>query len=1043
MGTGKTYSTKYLLDSNNNRGAVGQVLSTTSTGIDWVNANTVPGAGLWLANGNDIYNSNSGNVGIGTTSPDAKLEIEGDVDNSFYSVFVKNTNAGSDAFVSKKWWNDETGANFGEIWRNSSTRTSAGQGIRSFNMYNSHDINFWSGGTHTMALVGSDVGIGTDSPSQKLEVQGTILVNNEIQFVDGNMRIFRSTNDMKFRTAATDRMTILGTGDVCIGTSTPSSNNNYGTGDLNVENDVFASAQIFTHNDTAGNFSFLGLGKSSGTGALPTIVQTDERIAVVGFYGYDGAAYKRFATIDARIDGTPAAGDMPGKLEFGTAASGTSSPTIRMVIDNAGDIRFNAYGAGTLRSDASGNITAYGGTTPVSGSGTLRTIPMWSPDGTTLGNSVLKQDVANQNIGLGITPETGMVTYVAQLRIGEQSALQGHIDGVGQDSFTCVTTNCKFTTSGPAFINGTVAAPGFANLYQQQLGDHSFNCSTTSGVTDAVFTQRSQMVIKQSGKVGIGATAPLAPLHVVTPPVPNIDLTDISRTADNLVRFTNPQYSTNSSMGLLLRVFPDSDSRQGAGLLMTGGSDNSASNLSLFVSKDDGSGNSVSTSYSALHIAGNTADVGIGTTSPAARLDVVESVVDVIPNGSSSAVFRRNGDNYISILSSTAGEGGVLFGNSSDAVDGWLVYKNGSGNQYMSIGTADADRVRIDAAGRVGIGTTTATEKLQVDGNIFAEQNIIDGDVNNPSPNLLAQSDIKISNQNDIYNNLVKVVISPYEAAYTSAGTGASTIRLDTQSAMTPGATHTFSVYYKDLIGSLGIDLYDQTAIGSHTAATGTAAAPASGRLYGFAQKATTAPGNGYNFLDINLTNNGSVTLLNPKVETGKVPTEFIVTTEEEGISQTLTINNIIATGKIEITKDLVLGTESSIVLDDQPLDNTASGSGTIVNWSVASATTAGQVYSIKADGGWAIVTSSGFQATLMLGWSLGTTATQGILLQGFLYKSSHGLTIGAPIYIGGSQGALTNTAPTTAGHFVRIIGYATSVDNIYFDPDKTWIELT
>ena len=75
MGLGKTYSTKYLLDSNNSSGVAGQVLSTTSTGIDWVDANTVPGAGLWLENGNDIYNSNSGNVGIGTTSPDAQLSI--------------------------------------------------------------------------------------------------------------------------------------------------------------------------------------------------------------------------------------------------------------------------------------------------------------------------------------------------------------------------------------------------------------------------------------------------------------------------------------------------------------------------------------------------------------------------------------------------------------------------------------------------------------------------------------------------------------------------------------------------------------------------------------------------------------------------------------------------------------------------------------------------------------------------------------------------------------------------------------------------------
>ena len=53
MGTGKTYSTKYLLDSNNSSGVAGQVLSTTSTGIDWVDANTVPGTGLWLANGKD------------------------------------------------------------------------------------------------------------------------------------------------------------------------------------------------------------------------------------------------------------------------------------------------------------------------------------------------------------------------------------------------------------------------------------------------------------------------------------------------------------------------------------------------------------------------------------------------------------------------------------------------------------------------------------------------------------------------------------------------------------------------------------------------------------------------------------------------------------------------------------------------------------------------------------------------------------------------------------------------------------------------------
>ena len=56
-------------------------------------------------------------------------------------------------------------------------------------------------------------------------------------------------------------------------------------------------------------------------------------------------------------------------------------------------------------------------------------------------------------------------------------------------------------------------------------------------------------------------------------------------------------------------------------------------------------------------------NVGIGTTTPGAKLDVVVSDVSVVPNGNSSAEFRRNCDNYISILSSTTGEGGVLFGN--------------------------------------------------------------------------------------------------------------------------------------------------------------------------------------------------------------------------------------------------------------------------------------------------------------------------------------------------------------------------------------------
>ena len=121
MSTGKTYSTKYLLDSNNNRGSEGQILSTTSTGIDWVDANTVPGTGLWLASGNNIYNSNSGNVGIGTTSPGAKLDVSQTT--TGIGAIIGNTTHNSQLQIytaaaaknSEIWFGDAADADVGKI----------------------------------------------------------------------------------------------------------------------------------------------------------------------------------------------------------------------------------------------------------------------------------------------------------------------------------------------------------------------------------------------------------------------------------------------------------------------------------------------------------------------------------------------------------------------------------------------------------------------------------------------------------------------------------------------------------------------------------------------------------------------------------------------------------------------------------------------------------------------------------------------------------------------------------------------------------------
>lgn len=120
---------------------------------------------------------------------------------------------------------------------------------------------------------------------------------------------------------------------------------NVGIGTTDPDNKLSVTGgAVAQYTETANNSSFGFYAIKSRSGS---IVSNGDSLGSVRFYGHDGAANQNAARIEAFVDGSPAAGDMPGRLVFFTTADGSSSLTERMRITSAGNVGIGTSSPGT------------------------------------------------------------------------------------------------------------------------------------------------------------------------------------------------------------------------------------------------------------------------------------------------------------------------------------------------------------------------------------------------------------------------------------------------------------------------------------------------------------------------------------------------------------------------------------------------------------------------------------------------------------------------------------------------------------------------
>jgi hypothetical protein len=639
-----------------------------------------------------------GRVGIGTTSPYSKLSIE---DGNIEFLTTTPATIKNRIKFSESAWGDE-----------SFFIEHDGSGAGAANLLKIYGDG--AGGTAGGIVIARDgnVGIGTDSPSRKLSVNGVAGFGNGtietiISFSDRGIFGTQSNHDLEIRTNGTERMRIDASGNVGIGTTSPE--NKLHIVDTSNPGNTSGSVIIEGRRDgTANLLTLRAKDASAPTSALP-----DGQGSVLRWQGFDGTDFENMGYILVNADGQAVAnGDAPSYMAFGTSADGSSTPAERMRIDSSGNLTLgnSAYGSslGQLRiiNDASSNPASLSlfGYSNVVDNGNYAKIDFAMQTSGTGGNVVAS--IRGLADGTGENA-SDLVFYTAT---GGALNPQMTIDssgnvGIGTTSPYYQVDN-RFNNSDTSFSDGssgnwggngirvenTNTTAGTMASIQLRAGDADAHIAGirqgTNDLDIGFFFEGSEKVrIDSSGNVGIGTASPLTKLHVTSADANTIFL--LGNTGTGGVNWS--MYSGNNS---------SPQAQSGGDLLFRNASSN------VLVLQNDGD---------VLMPSGN---VGIGTTSPLGELHVNDE------NATSTLVISRGGSN----LAASTSIGEISF--YGDYNSNPIIYAGITANSNDLGGLRSSINLNVKSTGgsqltgltvygtndgpRVGIGTTSPNTQLHI-----------------------------------------------------------------------------------------------------------------------------------------------------------------------------------------------------------------------------------------------------------------------------------------------------------------------------------------